>query len=277
MTHPIAAIQMVSGNDVDANLEEASRLLQIAAAQRGAKLAVLPESFALMGKQDTDNVAIRESEHNGKIQTFLAEQACKYKIWLVGGSIPLESSVETKVSPACLVFNDQGERVARYNKIHLFDVIAGNDRYQESDTMEPGNELVVVDTPFGRLGLAICYDLRFPEMFRCMAQQQMDILAIPAAFTAVTGRMHWEVLLRARAIENQCYVIACNQGGVHANGRETYGDSLVIDPWGVVLSRLPHGPGVVCADINLEHMQQVRANFPTLQHQKMHCDCTLMS
>lgn len=264
----IAAIQMISGPNVAENLAAAADLLAQAAAA-GAQLAVLPENFALMGQREQDKVAIREVEGEGPIQAFLVEQAARHRLCLVGGTIPLRTARDAnRVRAACLLFDDQGRQVARYDKVHLFDVqvVGGAERYAESATIEPGNCYVVADTPVGRLGLAVCYDLRFPEQFRALVDQGMEILALPAAFTAATGKAHWETLLRTRAIENQCYVIAAAQGGQHANGRETYGDSLIIDPWGVILDRLPQGPGVVLADFARERLETIRRQFPALEH-----------
>ena len=273
-TMPImAAIQMVSGPDVAENLAAAAELLARAAAG-GARLAVLPENFALMGRGENDKVRVREAEGEGPIQLFLAEQAARHGLWLVGGTIPLRTvGDDDRVRAACLLFDDRGRQVARYDKVHLFDVqvVGSAERYAESATIEPGDRYVVAATPLGRLGLAVCYDLRFPEQFRCMVEQGMELLVLPAAFTAATGKAHWETLLRARAIENQCYVIASAQGGKHANGRETYGDSLIIDPWGEILARLPHGPGVVLAEFNRERLENVRQQFPVLQH-RVHCE-----
>jgi len=264
----IAAIQMVSGPGVAENLAAAADLLAQAAAQ-GAQLAVLPENFALIGQREGDKLAVREPEGEGPIQTCLAEQAARHRLWLVGGTIPLQAaSDDRRVRAACLLFDDQGRRVARYDKVHLFDVqvVGSAERYAESATIEPGDRYVVADTPLGRLGLAVCYDLRFPEQFRMLVEQGAEILTLPAAFTATTGQAHWETLLRARAIENQCYVIASAQGGKHANGRDTYGDSLIIDPWGVILNRQPWGPGVVLAEFSRERLEHVRQQFPVLEH-----------
>ncbi|MDG4595613.1 MAG: carbon-nitrogen hydrolase family protein [Candidatus Contendobacter sp.] len=264
----IAAIQMVSGPDVAENLAAAAELLAQAAAQ-GARLAVLPENFALMGQRETDKLAAREAEGAGPIQTFLAEQAARHRLWLVGGTIPLRvAGDDSRVRAACLLFDDRGRRVARYDKVHLFDVqvVGSAERYAESATIAPGDRYVTADTALGRLGLAVCYDLRFPEQFRALVDQGMELLALPAAFTATTGLAHWETLLRTRAIENQCYVIASAQGGKHANGRETYGDSLIVDPWGEILARLPRGPGVVLAEFSRERLENVRRQFPALQH-----------
>ena len=263
----MAAIQMVSGHSIAGNLAEAAELLDKAADQ-GAQLAVLPENFALMGRRETDKLAVREIEGAGPIQDFLAEQAVRHKLWLVGGTISLQVEHSDRVRAACLLFDDQGRQVARYDKVHLFDVqvVGSRECYAESATIEPGNQYVVVDTPFGRLGLAVCYDVRFPEQFRAMADEGMEIMALPAAFTATTGAAHWEVLLRARAIENQCYVIAAAQGGRHSNGRETFGDSLLIDPWGLILDRLAWGPGVALAKLDRTFIKDIRRQFPALMH-----------
>lgn len=268
----VAAIQMASGPNVKANLEEAERLIKTAV-QQDAQLVVLPENFAIMGLSEMDKVAIAEAPGQGPIQQFLSQQARKHEIWIVGGTIPIESNVTGKVFSASLLYNDKGEMVARYDKIHLFDVVleASKESYTESETIEPGDDVVVVDTPFGKLGMAICYDLRFPELFRAMADVGMEICVLPSAFTSLTGKAHWESLLRARAIENLCYMIAPDQGGYHINGRETHGDSMIIDPWGVVLNRLPHGTGVVVSDIDLEKLRKTRKNFPALQHKRLDC------
>ena len=268
----VAAIQMASGPNVGANLIEAGRLIAMAA-DAGAKLVVLPENFAIMGKTEYDKVRIREADGAGPIQDFLAEQAAKRGVWLVGGTVPLAAHAPDKVRGACLLFDDRGRRVARYDKIHLFDVhlAASGENYTESETVEPGDEVVVVDTPFGRLGLAVCYDLRFPELFRRMTEQGVEIVALPSAFTAITGKAHWATLVRARAVENLCYVVAAAQGGYHVNGRETYGDSMIVDPWGVVLDRLSHGSGFVIASVERDYLLSTRRNFPVLEHRKMRC------
>ena len=264
----MAAIQMVSSPSVAENLATAAMLLA-QAADAGAQLAVLPENFTLMGRSEDDKVAVRERAGDGPLQTFLAEQAAKHRIWLVGGTIPLHAvGGDHRVRAACLLFDTTGRPVARYDKVHLFDVqvVGSAERYAESATIEPGERYVVADTPLGPLGLAVCYDVRFPEQFRALAVGGMTVLVLPAAFTAATGKAHWETLLRARAIENQCYVVAAAQGGSHANGRETYGDSLIIDPWGDILGRLPQGPGVVLGEFDAEHLKQIRRQFPVLEH-----------
>ncbi len=268
----IAAIQMASGTNVSANLIEVGRQI-LSAVQAGAKLIVLPENFAIMGLHDIDQVKIAEEEGNGQIQNFLSEQAKNNKVWLIAGTIPLRSDSDDKIYTACLVYNDKGEVASRYNKIHLFDVHLEitSETYKESETIVAGNKAVVVDTPFGKIGLAICYDLRFPELFRQLVKLGAEIFVLPSAFTAITGKAHWEVLLRARAIENLCYVVASAQGGYHVNGRETHGDSMIIDPWGVILDHLPQGSGYVIADIDIENIKNIRQNFPVLQHRKISC------
>jgi len=266
----VAAIQMASGPNVNANLIEAERLITLAA-DSGAGLIVLPENFALMGQDELEKVKIREKFGSGQIQNFLSDQALKHKIWLVGGTVPLVANVENKVRAASLVYDDKGKCVARYDKVHLFDVHIeeSSENYNESETIEADDKIVVVDTPFGRLGLSICYDLRFPELFRHMLDKGVDIIVLPAAFTAITGKAHWEPLVRARAIENLSYVIAAAQGGYHLNGRETYGDSMIVNPWGTILDRLPRGSGFVIAQIDPEYIAVTRRNFPTIEHKKL--------
>ncbi|MDD5124506.1 carbon-nitrogen hydrolase family protein [Methylovulum sp.] len=268
-----AAIQMVSSPDVEANLLDAEKLIAEAAAA-GAKLVALPENFALMGLHELDKLKIKEVDGTGPIQDFLAMAAKKYSVWVIAGTLPIAGDADNKVRAACLVYNDSGGRVGRYDKIHLFDVsVPGTEEvYRESASIEAGNDLVIVDSPFGRIGLAVCYDLRFPEFFRMLSPQGVDILVIPAAFTAETGAAHWEVLLRARAIENLCYVIAPNQGGVHGNGRKTFGHSMIIDPWGVVLDCCPSGSGFAIATIDHDRLKQVRSAFPVLNHRCFVCE-----
>jgi predicted amidohydrolase len=268
----VAAVQMVSGMDVAANLAAAKQLIDTAA-RAGARLVVLPENFAYLGNETAPVPAVPERHHSGPIQRFLASEAKHHKIWIVGGTIPLETKLQTKqgskVRAACLLYSEQGIAVARYDKIHLFDVtVAGQPtrHYHESLTVERGRQIVVADTPFGKLGLAVCYDLRFPELFRAMVVQGMELLAVPAAFTAVTGAAHWETLLRARAIENLCYVVAAAQGGQHESGRETYGDSLMVDPWGMVMARIARGQGVIDCEFDRRHTQAIRKRFPSLEH-----------
>jgi nitrilase len=259
----IAAVQMASGPKVQGNLQEATRLVELAAAT-GARIIALPEYFAIMGMKDTDKVAVRERDGEGPIQSWLAETAKKHGAWLVGGSVPMESAVEGKVRNSCLIYNPQGERAARYDKIHLFGFEMGTERYSEERTIEPGDKVVTLDTPYGRLGLSICYDLRFPELYRAMGD--VDIILVPSAFTETTGKAHWETLVRARAIENLAYVLAPAQGGYHVNGRETHGHSMIVDPWGVVLDSLPRGSGVVVAGINPQYKVKIRGSLPALSH-----------
>ncbi|MCX7194999.1 MAG: carbon-nitrogen hydrolase family protein [Proteobacteria bacterium] len=265
-TFKVAAVQMASGPNVPANLSEARRLIEKAVDQ-GARLVVLPEYFPIMGLNDKDKLAVREQPGSGVIQTFLSETARVHKIWLVGGSMPLVADAPDKMRNACLVYDDNGEQVARYDKIHLFNLDLGNEHYHEGRTIEAGNQVVVVDSPFGRIGLAICYDLRFPELFRAM--HDVNIIVLPSAFTETTGKMHWEILVRARAIENLAYVVAAGQGGYHVNGRETHGNSMIVDPWGRVLDRLPRGSGVVVEEINPSYHASLRASLPALSHRTL--------
>jgi deaminated glutathione amidase len=270
----VAAIQMTSGPDVTLNLEQARSLLEEATAH-GAGLAVLPENFAFMGLHDADKRAVGESDGSGPIQDFLSSTALRLRVTIVAGTIPLRAGEDGRVAASSLVYAPDGKRVGRYDKIHLFDVdipsgagveSGGTGRYRESTHVAPGADAVVVDTAAGKLGLSVCYDVRFPELYRSLSASGAQLLSIPSAFTSPTGRAHWETLLRARAIENLCYVIAPAQSGFHPSGRETYGDSMIVDPWGRVLQRLPRGRGSVLADIDLNAQAEVRRNFPALQH-----------
>ncbi len=269
---PVAAIQLASGSNVNANLLEAEKLIETAVAA-GARMAVLPENFAFMGQTIAEQLPLAETEGEGPLQDFMSRLANRLGIWLVGGTIPLQASDNAKVRAACLVYDNTGRQVMRYDKIHLFDVhlAESNEDYLESKDIEPGDSVKVVDTPFGRLGVAICYDLRFPELFRTMLDQGVELIAVPSAFTAVTGRAHWEVLLRARAVENLSYVVAAAQGGFHVNGRETHGHSMVIDPWGSILSEHKRGPGAAIAKIDLALLRQTRRNFPAVDHRRLRC------
>lgn len=269
----VAAIQFASCTDVKANLEMAE-ILVADAVEQGAKLVVLPENLALMGQQDTDKLQYAEADGTGPIQDFLAKLAAEHKIWLVGGTIPLQAE-PGKAYASCLVYDEEGRRVGRYDKIHLFDVDlpGSSEQYRESATTVAGDAPLVLDTPVGRLGVAVCYDLRFPELFRQMADAGAEIFAVPAAFTAKTGAAHWELLLRARAVENLAYVVASAQGGLHENGRETYGNSMVVDPWGTVLTRLDTRPGVAVAKIDLDSQRQKRTAFPALSHRRLDSAC----
>ena len=264
-----AAIQMTSGPEVAPNLAVAETLIA-AAAVAGAGLVVLPENFALMARSDAERLGAAEDDGHGPIQDFLAATARRHKLWLVGGTLPIKTTQLKKVRSACLLFDDQGRRVARYDKMHLFNVTLSNgEQYRESAVFEPGAEVVVADTPFGKLGLAICYDLRFPELFRAMLDRGAEVFAVPSAFTALTGRAHWEVLVRARAIENLAWVIAAAQGGRHANGRETHGHSMVVSPWGEVLTRHESGPGMALAECDAARQREMRTQLPSLQHRKL--------
>lgn len=267
----VAAVQMVSTPRVETNLQTAGELIAEAAAT-GAKLVALPEYFCLMGMHDTDKVQAREPLGQGPIQAFLAQQAKQHRIWLVGGTLPLEAPSADRVLNSTLVFDPQGERVARYDKVHLFRFTRGIESYDEAATIAPGSQvstfaLTVPDGPPLKVGLSVCYDLRFPELYRAMGQP--DLILVPAAFTATTGRAHWETLLRARAIENLCYVLAPAQGGRHENGRATFGHSMLIDPWGEIIANRPEGAGVVFGDIDPQVIARCRASLPALNHRVM--------
>jgi deaminated glutathione amidase len=256
-------VQMVSTPKVDENLAAAAELVAEAAA-KGAKLVALPEYFCILGQRDTDKVAAKEKDGAGPIQEFLAATARRHGIWLVGGSVPLACSDPGKVRNSCLVYDSQGRRVARYDKIHLFGLELGAERFDEARTIEAGNAPCAMDSPFGRIALSVCYDVRFPELYRALAP--MDIILVPSAFTATTGRAHWETLLRARAIENLAWVLAPAQGGTHANGRQTHGHSVVIDPWGKIVAERPTGAGVIVADVDPAFQAKMRRGLPALTH-----------
>lgn len=259
----IAAIQTVSGPDVEQNLQTVARLVAEAAAA-GARLVALPEYFSLITADEQAKVRVREADGSGPQQDFLAELAQRHEVWLVGGTIPLMADAEGKVRNTTLVFDAQGERVARYDKVHLFSFQRGEERYEEAATIEPGGTVCAFDSPAGRVGLSVCYDLRFPELFRAMGE--VDLIVLPSAFTFTTGRAHWEVLLRARAIENQCYVMAPAQGGRHPSGRVTWGHTMIIDPWGEILACREEGPGVVSAEVDPARIAAVRESLPALRH-----------
>lgn len=261
----IAALQMTASASVEKNLAEL-KLHLMTAKEQGVDLLVLPENFALMGQHEQDKLKIAEEEGQGPIQEALRAWAKAFDLWLVAGTIPLKAS-EGRVKSSCLVFDNQGECRARYDKIHLFDVcIEAQESYQESALIERGDAVVVVDTPLGKLGLSICYDLRFPELFRQLALKGAEIFTLPSAFTVRTGRAHWEVLLRARAIENLCYLVAANEAGLHENGRETYGHSMIIDPWGKILVQEDNKKGIIKAKIDLKILHQYREQFPCHAH-----------
>jgi nitrilase len=260
---------MTSGPEVSANLEQARELLEEAAA-RGARLAALPENFSFMGLKDADKRAVAETDGQGSAQDFLADISRRLKLWIVGGTVPLRAggAGDGRVAAASLVYDPDGRRAARYDKIHLFDVdIPGRiEAYRESRHVAPGAAAAVVDTPAGRLGLSVCYDVRFPELYRHLSAAGAQLLVVPSAFTAPTGRAHWETLLRARAIENLCYVLAPAQSGFHPGGRETYGDSMIVDYWGRILQRVPRGRGCAVAEVDLSRQAGVRESFPALAH-----------
>jgi deaminated glutathione amidase len=267
----VAALQMSSGSDVAGNLASAGALLEQAGAQ-GAALAVLPENFAFMGARETDKLAVAESGR-GPIQDFLAATSARLGLWIIAGTIPLKTAEAGRVAAACLVYDAAGLCVARYDKMHLFDVDlpgAGRERYRESASIAPGEPAArVVDTPVGKVGLSVCYDLRFPELFRELVRQGAEILSVPSAFTEHTGAAHWDVLLRARAIENQCYVVAPGQTGEHPGGRRTYGHSAVVDPWGRVLAQQASGEGAISAPVPRAALLELRRSFPALQHRRL--------
>lgn len=267
----VASIQMISTADVHQNLESASELITQAVDQ-GAEFLLLPENFPLMGHEELDKVAIMEAFGLGPIQDFLSEQSQRHGVWLMSGTIPLQASVANKVRAACLLYSPEGNCTYRYDKIHLFDVVVdetSEESYHESNTMEAGNEIVVAETPIGNIGMSVCYDLRFPELYRAMHEKDVNIITVPSAFTATTGKAHWESLLRARAVENLCYVIASNQGGRHLNNRETWGHSMIIDPWGKILDCIDEGSGIAIADIELGKQKILRRNFPCLEHKTL--------
>ncbi len=266
----IAAVQMCSTDNVNANLATAAKFIQEAAEQK-ASMVVLPEMFAIMGASAKDKVIEKERFGDGKIQRFLSEQAKTNKIWIIGGTIPVQCNHQNKVRAACLVFNSDGNCVARYDKIHLFDVTLSEvETYKESDSTEAGDEIIVVDTPLGKLGLAVCYDIRFPELFRCLINKGAEIIAIPSAFTTITGKAHWEILTRSRAIENFCYIIGACQGGTHADGKKTYGHSIIVEPWGAVAA-IKDGieNGVIYSIIDQDKISLARKSIPSLNHQQI--------
>ena len=269
----IAALQMVSAPDLATNLSTAERLIDQAASE-GAQLVSLPEYFVQMGWRETDKFQIAEAFGQGPVQEMLMAKARQHAIWVAGGSIPIKTLDPAKVTNTALLFNPQGQMVARYDKVHLFSYQDGTRHLDEGRTMVAGKSVVTADTPFGRVGMSICYDLRFPELYRAMGE--VALILVPSAFTVPTGTAHWRVLLRARAIENQCYVLAAAQGGTHASGRQTYGHSMLIDPWGEVVADLPEGEGIVMGQMDPERLQFVRHNLQALQHQRLNTATTGM-
>ena len=262
----MAAIQMVSAPEVPANLDAAGRLIASAAAS-GAKLAALPENFYIIGRHESDKVKVREADGRGPIQDFLCALSKKHGIWILAGTVPISSGDDARIRSACLLYDDTGRRIARYDKMHLFRFTAGEERYDETRTLEPGERPVAIDSPFGRLALSVCYDVRYPELYRALGP--FDAMFVPSAFTVPTGAAHWETLLRARAIENQAYVIAPAQGGTHAGGRRTYGHTMIVDPWGEILASQPEGEGVVLAEMDLARIREVQASLPANANRRM--------
>jgi nitrilase len=266
----VAAIQMTSSHVVADNLVAAGQLLR-KAKDEGAEIACLPENFSFIGLRDADKLNVAEADGDGPVQAFLRDTARALKLWILGGTTVIKGDSARRVSNASLLIDADGKRVARYDKIHLFDVtIPGrNEQYLESTHVTPGRKVVLADTPVGKLGLSVCYDMRFPELYRELMARGAEWLVMPAAFTVPTGRAHWETLLRARAIENLCYVVAPAQSGTHSSGRETYGDTLIVDYWGQVLSRLEKGIGVISADIDLAKQAETRQRFPALDNRQL--------
>jgi len=266
----VAVIQMVSTPDIKTNLRAAELLIQDAVNQK-AKLIVLPENFAFMDYDEMSRLKVAEDFKKGPLQDFSSQQAKHHNIWLLGGTIPFKSKDPQRIRSVSLLYNSKGECAARYDKIHLFDVSVADTKqtYQESKSTEPGSEIVTAQTPYGKLGLSVCYDLRFPELYREQSNQGAQIFTIPSAFTAVTGKAHWETLLRARAIENLAFVLAPGQGGLHENARETWGHSMIIDPWGRVLAELDFGSGVIVADLDMNEQYEIRKRFPVLEHRRV--------
>lgn len=262
----IAALQMVSTPDVLENIETARGLIQQAVGQ-GATMVLLPEYWAIMGMKEHDKVVCAELPGTGVIQKFMSEMARHHQIWLIGGTIPMQSTASEKIFNTVLVYGPDGQLMTRYDKIHLFGFTKGTESYNESQTIEPGHEVVTFDAPIGRVGLSVCYDVRFPELYRSMGP--CILMVVPAAFTYTTGQVHWELLLRARAVENQCYVLAAAQGGQHQNGRRTWGHSMLVDPWGKIMSVLPEGEGVIAGTIDVEYVRSVRESLPALAHRRI--------
>ncbi len=262
----VAAIQMVSAQGIDENIVTARRLIT-EAAQKGAELVVLPEYWPSIGRTDREKLAQAEVPGSGPIQDFMSAIAKEQKIWLIGGTLSLVAPEENKVLNTTLVYNPRGEQISRYDKIHLFSYASGQEAYDESKYISAGNDVVSFEAPFGRVGLTVCYDLRFPELFRAFGE--CALIVVPAAFTYTTGKVHWEILLRARAIENQCYVLAAAQGGRHETGRRTWGQTLLIDPWGEIKAQLMEGEGVVMGEIEQEVLNQIREKLPALKHKRL--------
>ena len=265
----ISCVQIASGPNIEANLLEISKYI-LKAKKLGADLIVLPENFSMMAKNDSMYLDIKEVLGSGRIQDYVSNEAKKNNIWIVAGTIPIKSQKKNKVFSTCIVFDNKGTAVSSYNKVHLFDVniIETNEKYKESDIFLNGNSITVIKTPFCKIGLAICYDLRFPELFRKLSNENVDVICMPAAFTSVTGKAHWEHLIKARAIENLVYFAASAQGGYHVSGRETYGDSIIVNPWGETLDLIKNKSGIIISSIDLKALSKLRKNFPCLNHKK---------
>jgi nitrilase len=259
----VAAVQTVSGGDVAENLARAEPLVAAAAAE-GARLVVLPEYFGVLGARASDKLAVREPDGSGTQQDWLSRLARRHRIWLVGGTVPIACGDPDRVRSASLVYGPEGQRVARYDKVHLFAFARGDERYDEGQTIEPGTGPVAFELLCGRVGMSVCYDLRFPELYRSLGE--LALIVVPAAFTATTGAAHWHLLLRARAVENQCYVLAAAQGGTHPGGRRTYGHSMLVDPWGTIVAECAEGPGIVVGDVDPARLDEVRSQLPALAH-----------
>tara|TARA_B100000989_G_scaffold283885_1_gene250183 strand:- start:24530 stop:25339 length:810 start_codon:yes stop_codon:yes gene_type:complete len=262
----IAAVQMNSSADVDENLNKAEGFIR-EAAQQGAEVVVLPEMFAMMGKHESDKLTIKETLGDGPIQTWLSKTAGMNNIWVIAGTIPISSNDPNRAFASCLVYDTYGSQVSHYNKLHLFDVDirAASENYRESETTLAGWDIIDIESPVGQMGFAVCYDVRFPELFRLLIRRNVDLFVLPSAFTEATGRAHWHSLLRCRAIENLSYMVAACQVGKHANGRRTYGHSMIVDPWGDILAELPEEEGIIVADIDLARVKQLRREFPVLE------------
>tara|TARA_B100001142_G_scaffold325937_1_gene380477 strand:+ start:951 stop:1784 length:834 start_codon:yes stop_codon:yes gene_type:complete len=263
----VASIQLSSGPNIQANLLEVGKYLE-QISKTDSKLVVLPENFAMMPESDSEFLTNSETEGSGPIQDFISEKARIYKLWIIAGTIPIRTDNPKKVTSTTFVYNDMGEVVTRYDKVHLFDVELPNsdESYNESEVFQNGNDLKVVKTPVGVIGLAICYDLRFPELFRLQKSHNVEILVIPSAFTEQTGKVHWETLVKARAIENLCYVVTSCQDGYHISGRQTHGNSMIVNPWGQIMSRLSSGSGFIESEIDIKKLNSIREKFPVLDH-----------
>ena len=262
----VAAVQTVSGGDVGENLAQIAPMVA-KAADAGAQLALLPEYFGLLGARATDKLAVAERDGDGPQQAFLAEVARRHAMYVVGGCVPIATGDRERVRSACLVYAPDGRRAARYDKLHLFAFSEGAERYDEARTIEPGDATAAFEAPCGRVGLSICYDVRFPELYRALGD--LALILVPAAFTVPTGTAHWSLLLRTRAVENQCYLLAAAQGGMHPNGRATYGHSMLVDPWGEVVAEHATGPGVVVGDVDPGRIEEVRRKLPAMQHRRL--------